>query len=427
MLSVVLKRLRRRHGRPPLGARLAALGLPAFLTVAGPGILAGLSDDDPAGITTYSIMGARFGYELLWVLALATGALVVFHELAARIGLVTGKGLLTLVGARYGLPAAVTVALALVVANIGTTAAEFAGVAASLELAGVGREVSVPAAAVGVSALVLRGSFHRVEHVLLALSAVFVAYVVSGILAGPDWGAVAHGLSVPSLPDGPGALVVVTAAVGTTLAPWGLAFIQSYAVDKRLRVDQLRYERVDVIAGAVMTGVIGMFVVIACAATLHPGGSTIDSARDAAVALEPLAGGLAATLFAAGLLGCALLAAAVLPLATAYSVSEALGREHGLDDPVREAPVFYAAYGVVVVVGAGIVLIPGISLIGVLFVSQVLNAVLLVPLLVALIRIGGDAEIMGEHRNGRRKQALAVAAASVVGLSLAALVAASFS
>jgi Mn2+/Fe2+ NRAMP family transporter len=422
MLSVAVKRLRRRHGRAPLGARLwAALGLPALLAVAGPGILAGLSDDDPAGITTYSIMGARFGYELLWVLALATAALVVFHELAARIGLVTGKGLLALVRERYGGWTAAVVVLALVAANLGTTAAEFAGVAASLEIAGVGREVSVPLAAVGISALVLRGSFHRIEHVLLLLGAVFVTYIVSGILAQPDWAAVGHGLTVPSVPAGSG--VVIAAAVGTTLAPWGLAFIQSYAVDKRLRADQLGYERVDVIAGAVMTGVIGAFVVIACAATLHATGKTIDSARDAAVGLEPLAGGLAAALFATGLLGCALLAAAVLPLSTAYSVSEALGREHALDDSFREAPAFYATFGAVVLVGAGIVLVPGISLIGILYVSQVVNAVLLVPLLVVLIRIGGDAGALGANRNGWKGTALALAAAGVVALSLVALVA----
>ncbi len=425
MLSSALNRLRLRHGRPPLGAGLAALGLPAFLTVAGPGILAGLSDDDPAGITTYSIMGARFGYELLWVLVLATGALVVFHELAARIGLVTGKGLLALVRERYGRPVGGIVIVALVTANVGTTAAEFAGVAASLELAGVSREISVPVAALAVSIVVLRGSFHRVEHVLLLLSAVFVTYVVSGILAGPDWGSVAHGLVVPSVPQERGALVVIAAAVGTTLAPWGPAFIQSYAVDKRLRADQLGAERVDVIAGAVMTGVIGAFVVIACAATLHATGRTIDDARDAATGLEPLAGNLAAGLFAVGLLGCALLAAAILPLSTAYSVSEALGREHGLDNSFRAAPVFYSAFGAVVVLGAGIVLIPGISLIGILFVSQVVNAVLLVPILVVLVRIGSDAEVMGEHRNGWKGLALACAAAAVVGLSLVALAAAS--
>jgi len=392
--------------------------------VLGPGLLAGLSDDDPAGITTYSILGARFGYELLWVLLLATGALIVFHELAARMGLVTGRGLVSLVRGRYGRRTTVAVVGALLVANLGTTAAEFAGVAASLELAGVSRYVSVPIAAVGVSVLALRGSFHRIEHVLLLVGAVFSTYIVSGFLAGPEWSSVARGLVVPSLPAGGQALVVSAATVGTTLAPWGLAFIQSYAVDKRLHATELRYERIDVVAGAVMTGVIGAFVVIACAATLHATGRTIEDARDAAVGLEPLAGGLASTLFAVGLLGAALLAAAVLPLSTAYSMSEALGHEAALDDSLREAPFFYGTYGVVVTVGAAVVLVPGLPLIGILFFTQVVNAILLVPLLVVMILIARDREVMGDYRNGGFGQALAYAAAALVGLSLVALVAA---
>ena len=185
----------------------------------GPGLLAGLSDDDPAGITTYSILGARFGYGLLWVVVLATGALIVFHGLAARMGLVTGKGLVALVRERFGRVATIAVVSALLVGNVGTTAAEFAGVAASLDLAGVTRYVSVPVAAVAVSTLVLRGSFHRVEHILLLLGGVFITYIASGFLADPDWGEVAQGLVVPSLPSEHGSTVVIAATIGTTLAP----------------------------------------------------------------------------------------------------------------------------------------------------------------------------------------------------------------
>ena len=245
----------------------------ALLAVVGPGLLAGLSDDDPAGITTYSILGADYGYQLLWVLALSTAALVVFHELGVRLGIVTGKGLLTLVRERYGGRAAGLVLGALVIANTGTLCAEFAGVAAAMDLlGGMSRYLSVPLAAIGVSALVLRENFRHVEHFLLALSSVFVAYIVSGLLAHPDWGAAAKGLVVPGIPLTRDALLVAVATVGTTLAPWGLAFIQSYAVDKRLHVKDLRYERIDVIVGAVLTGVIGLFVVVACAATLHAQG-----------------------------------------------------------------------------------------------------------------------------------------------------------
>ena len=234
--------------------------LAAFLAVLGPGILAGLSDDDPGGITTYAILGADHGYRLLWVLAAATAMLILFHAMAVRLGAVTGQGIAGLVRERYGVRIGGAVVLALVVANLGTTCAEYAGVAAALGLAGVPRGVSVPAAAVLVTGLVVYGRFARVEHVLLALASLLSTYVLAGVLAGPDWGAVGHGLVVPSL-DLTGAVVLaITATVGTTIAPWGLAFIQSYAVDKRLRPDDLGYERVDGVVGAVLTGVIGPFV-----------------------------------------------------------------------------------------------------------------------------------------------------------------------
>jgi NRAMP (natural resistance-associated macrophage protein)-like metal ion transporter len=394
----------------------------ALLAVVGPGLLAGLSDDDPAGITTYSILGAKYGYELLWVLALSTAALIVFHELGVRLGIVTGKGLLTLVRERYGRGAAGVVISALVVANTGTLCAEFAGVAAGMNLlGGVSRYVSVPLAAIGVSALVLRGSFRRVEHFLLALSAVFVAYVISGFLAHPDWGATARGLVVPSIPLTRDALLVAVATVGTTLAPWGLAFIQSYAVDKRLKVKDLRYERIDVIAGAVLTGVIGLFVVVACAATLHVAGIKINDARDAATALEPLAGSAAATLFGLGFLGAALLAAAIVPLSTAYSVSETLGRRADLNDTFDEARTFYLSFVAVVLVAATIVLIPGAPLIPILFLSQALNAVLLLVILPFILSLTRDEGLMGINVLGRTDRWVTGIAFTGIAISVLAL------
>src|SRR3954451_12454554 len=267
--------------------------LAGVLGVFGPGLLAGLSDDDPAGITTYSILGAREGYSLLWVLVVSTVALVIFHEVGARMGVVTGRGLTGLARDRWGLRAAQLLLALLLVANLGTTCAELAGVAAGAGLAGIPRGVSVPLATALVAGLLVRGSFHRVEHVLLALGTVFVTYIAAAILAHPDWGAAAKGLVVPTLPGTRDGLLLVVATIGTTLAPWGLAFIQSYAVDKHLVTAQLRTERVDVIIGAVLTGIIGGFVVIACAATLHPRGVPVDDASQAAEALRPAAGGLA--------------------------------------------------------------------------------------------------------------------------------------
>ena len=408
-------------------ALLGAGGVAALLAVIGPGLLAGLSDDDPAGITTYSILGAKYGYELIWVLVLSTAALIVFHELGVRLGIVTGKGLLTLVRERYGIHAARVVLAALVIANAGTLCAEFAGVVAGSELLfGISRYLSVPLAAIGVSLLVLRENFHRVEHFLLALSSVFVAYVISGFLAHPDWGAAAKGAVVPDLPLTRDALLVAVATVGTTLAPWGLAFIQSYAVDKRLRVPDLTFERVDVIIGAVLTGVIGLFVIVACAATLHARGIDVNDARDAAVALEPLAGDAAATLFGLGFLGAALLATAIVPLSTAYSVSETFGRKADLDDSFSEAPVFYLSFAAVVVIAGAVVLIPGAPLIQILFLSQALNAVLLLVLLPFVRRLGRDRELMGEHALGRWGRlttgiALAVIVVSVLALGALAI------
>jgi NRAMP (natural resistance-associated macrophage protein)-like metal ion transporter len=396
-------------------------GLVALAAVVGPGVLAGLSDDDPAGITTYSILGADHGYRLLWILLLSTVALVIFHELGARMGCVTGQGLAGLIRERYGVRLAALALLALVIANIGTTCAEFAGVAASLGMAGITRYLSVPLAALGVSLLVLRGSFHRIEHVLLALGAVFTTYVISGVLAGPDWSSAARGLVVPHLPLTRDAILLATATVGTTLAPWGLAFIQSYAVDKRLSPRELGYERVDVVVGALMTGVIGAFVVVACAATLHSQGRSINDAADAAVALEPLAGSLASTLFGAGLLGAALLAASILPLSTAYSVGEAFGYESALDDRLRDAPLFYGTYAVVVAIAVAIVLAPGAPLVPILYLTQALNALLLLPLLFFIHGISRDPDLMGDHANGPLGATASVVTIALLTLCVAAL------
>jgi Mn2+/Fe2+ NRAMP family transporter len=403
-----------------------ASALAALAAVVGPGVLAGLSDDDPAGITTYSILGADYGYSLLWVLLLSTVALVIFHELGARTGIATGQGVAGLIRDRFGVRWAALSVGALLVANLGTTCAEFAGIAAASELAGVDRLISVPIAAGVLSLLVLRGGFKRIEHVLLALATVFAAYIVAGLLAGPDWGAAGEGLVVPRMPGGSAALVAVTATIGTTLAPWGLAFIQSYAVDKRLSPGQLRPERIDVVTGSVMTGVIAFFVVVASAATLHADGRSIDDAADAAVALEPFAGEFASALFGAGLLGAALLAASILPLSTAYSVSEFFGYEAALDDPPREAPFFYGTYVLVVGVAVVVVLSAGTDLIPILYLTQALNAILLPPLLVLMWRIGRDPLVMGSLVTSRalslgQLAALAAVVASVIGLGASAL------
>ena len=395
--------------------------LAVFAAVVGPGLLAGLSDDDPAGITTYSVLGARYGYQLLWVLLLSTIALVVFHGLAARMGVVTGQGVIGLIRERFGIRAGTVALIGLVAANLGTTCAEYAGVAAGMSLFGVPSYVSVPTAAVVISSLVLGGNFHRVEHVLTALATVFVAYVAAGLLSDPDWGAAGRGLLVPSMPLDRGAVLIATATVGTTLAPWGLSFIQSYAVDKKLSLRDLGYERLDVVIGAVLTGVIGFFVVVSCAATLEPRGIRISSAEDAARALEPAVGPLAQVLFAGGLVGAAVLAAAILPLSTTYSICEYVGAEAAIDDTFAEAKTFHVGFLAITAGAAAIVCVPGAPLVPILLLSQVLNAVLLLPLLVFMYRLGRDRDLMAEQRTGNWLALMHLLTIGLVGVCIAAL------
>ena len=380
----------------PKKIRIAAL-----LAVMGPGVIAGLSDDDPAGITTYSVLGAKYGYQLLWVLVASTAALIIFQDLGARIGVVTRQGMIGLIRQKYGARSGTLSAGALILANIGTMTAEFAGIAAAGQLFGLSKYVSVPIAALLVSFLVLRNSFSRVEKIFFLISGVFIAYVIAGFMSHPDWGSALHGAVVPSMPFTQDAVFIATATFGTTLAPWGLAFIQSYAVDKRLTRDDLKLLRVDVWTGSILTGVIGFFVVVTCAATLNKNGIQINDAADAAKALEPLAGTLAKELFAIGLIGAALLAASILPLSTAYSVSDLTGRPAALDDSPREAPLFYATFAVITTLSAILILIPGAPLIKILVFTQILNAVLLLPLLIYMYGISRDERLMGEFTSTR--------------------------
>ncbi len=375
----------------PKKIRLAAL-----LAVMGPGLIAGLSDDDPAGITTYSVLGAKYGYQMLWVLVASTIALVVFQDLGARIGVVTRQGMIGLVRQKYGARSGTLSASALILANIGTMTAEFAGIAAAGQLFGLSKYFTVPIAALLVSFLVLRGTFARVEKVFFLVSGVFFAYIIAGFLAHPDWGKAFTGVVTPTMPFTRDAIYIATATLGTTLAPWGLAFIQSYAVDKRLSRDDLKLLRVDVWTGSLLTGVIGFFVIVTCAATLNKQGITIDDASKAAQALKPLAGNLAKDLFAIGLIGAALLAASILPLSTAYSVSDLTGRPASLDDSPREAPLFYATFSAITLLSAILILLPGAPLITILVASQILNAVLLLPLLIYMYGISRDKRLMGE-------------------------------
>jgi Mn2+/Fe2+ NRAMP family transporter len=393
----------------------------ALLAVTGPGLLAGLSDDDPAGVTTYSILGAEFGYDLLWSIPLSTLLLICFHLLAVRVGLASGKGLGAVIRDRHGARAGMLVAGFFVLANFGTICAEFAGVAAAGSLANIPPWFSSSLAAVFVIVLVVAASFHRVEHVLLAISTLLAAYIAAALLADPDWHAVATGLVSPSGGLDRAAIVAVTATLGTTLAPWGLAFVQSYAVDKGLTHRDWPAERVEVTIGSILTGVIGLFIAVTCAAVLFPKGVTITDARDAAAALEPLAGQHAALLFGVGLVGAALLGAAIVPLSTAYTVSEGFGRRGDLDDPPGRDRFFYGVFVASVVLAASIVAIPGVPLVPLIYASQVVNAIFLPPLMVMLVLLNRDRRVVGEQRIGRIAAGVSYLGVLVVVAALVAL------
>jgi Mn2+/Fe2+ NRAMP family transporter len=385
-------------------SRLRAAGLgafAAFLAVLGPGLLAGLSDDDPAGITTYSVLGADHGYRLLWIIPASTILLVQFHLMAMRIGAASGKGFVGAIRVRWGHRWGYFAVVGLVLANFGTICAEYAGIAAACSLVGIPSWISVPISAVLISLVVVLGSFHRVERVLLVVSATLALYIVDGIMAKPDWSVVWHNALVPNMPQDTADWIAVAATLGTTLAPWGLAFIQSYAVDKKITLANLRFERVDVVIGSLLTGVIGLAIAVACAATLHRAGVHIDDAGDAAIALRPLAGSFATVLFGAGLLGASLLAAAIVPLATAYSIAEGAGSPASLDLDTRHFRLFYVAFVVLTAVAASVVSLPGLPLIPLIYSSQVVNAVMLPLHVVALQLLARDPAIMGDARSGR--------------------------
>ena len=328
--------------------------------------------------------------------------------MAVRIGAATGKGFVAAIRDYWGKHWGYFAAVGLVFANFGTICAEYAGVSAALGLINVHPWLSSPVAAMIISTVVVFGSFHRVERVLLAISATLTLYIVNGVLASPNWGDVLHYSVIPHLPNNHLGWIALAATLGTTLAPWGLAFIQSYAVDKKITVANLRWERVDVVIGSVLTGVIGVAIAVACAATLYTAGVHIETASDAAAALKPLAGSFATLLFGVALLGASLLAAAIVPLATAYSIAEGIGAPASLDLDSKHFQFFYAAFLLLTAAAASVVSIPGLPLIPLIYSSQLVNAVLLPLHVIALLLLARNANIIGEAKIGQGAQIAAV-------------------
>lgn len=372
-----------------------------FLAVLGPGIITSNVNNDAGGIATYSIAGADFGYTLLWAIIPAITLLIIIQEMSARMGAVTGKGLADLIRENFGVKITFYIMSALLLANVGNTVAEFAGVAASLEIFGVSKYITVPLAALFVWFLVVMGTYKSVEKVFLIACLFYITYIVSGFLSEPDWGEVITQTVKPEFHFSSVYLYMLLGIIGTTIAPWQQFYLQSSVVEKGVDVSTYRQCRWDVIVGCIVAGIVVYFIVVACASTLFKSGVHITSAADAALALRPLAGEYCSLLFAFGLFSASLFAASVLPLATAYYVCEGLGWEAGVDKTFKEARQFYILYTAIIVVGAVIVLVPSFPLLFIMVLSQVINGVLLPFILIFVLILINKVDLMGEFVNGK--------------------------
>ena len=397
-----------------------------FLAVLGPGFITANVDNDSGGILTYSQAGAQFGYTLLWTMIPITLALIVVQEMCARMGVVTGKGLSDLIREEFGLRITFVIMILLVIVNFGNVVAEFSGIAGSMQLFHVSKYLSVPICALVVWALVVKGDYKSVEKVFLAASVFYIAYIVTGVLSGPDWHlAMVETVKLPSRSvwSNKAYVYMTVGVIGTTITPWMQFYLQSSIVEKGITVRQYKASRLDVIVGSIFTDVVAWFIVVACAATLFTHGMRdIAVPSDAAEAMKPLAGQYAFILFAAGLFNASLFAASILPLSTAYTVCEGLGFESGLDKSFREAPFFYWFYSSLIVLGAAVVLIPNFPLVKFIILSQVLNGVLLPIVLIFMLRLINKHELMGKYTNSHWFNVVAwLTAVIVIGLSLVML------
>jgi len=394
-----------------------------FLAVIGPAIITSSAGNDAGGIATYAIAGASYGYALLWSLLLITFGTAIVQEMAARMGTVSGKGLSALIREEFGVRAAFFAMLGLLVANIGTTMAEFAGIAAGLELFGISKYISVPVAAILIWWLVTRGSYGTVEKTLLVLCSALFAYIASGFIVGPPWGQVLQRTLIPSLCSDSNYILLLIASFGTTLTPWMQFYLQSSVTEKGITLRDYPYTRLEVVFGTLFASLVAWFIIVTTATTLFAHGISVESAADAARALAPLAGGYASALFAVGLVGASTLAAVVLPISTAYAVCEAFGWERGVSKNFEEASLFYGLYAGILAIGAAAILIPGIPLMPVMMLSQVVNGLLLPVILFLMIKLANSQRIMGNHVNGRLSNAVAWFTAVFVALTTAALLA----
>ena len=384
------------------------------LAAMGPGIITAMAGNDAGGISTYSTAGANFGFATLWVIPLMCIMLALVELTAAKMGAVTGKGFAALIRERFGIRLTALAMAALLIGNIATVFSEFAGIASGMEMFGVSRYLSVPVAAVVVWVLIVGGSYKRVQNVIMALSLVFLTYVIAAFMAEPDWEEAALATFVPTLEGSPAYIAVVIAMIGTTIAPWMMFFNQSNVVEKGMEPSELPLQKVDVISGTLAACLVAWFIIVTTGSVLFPQGVQINSAADAAAALEPFAGHYAKALFAVGLISASFLAACVLPLTTAFVICEAFGWEAGVSFKWSEAPLFKGIITAAILLGAVVVLIPNLDLLAMMLTSQFVNGVILPILLTFMALIASDARIMGAYRLGKIGQALLWALVGVV-------------
>ena len=375
--------------------------LALFFALIGPGIITSNVDNDAGGITTYSLAGAQFGLSLLWILIPITIALIIIQEMCARMGVVSGKGLSDLIRERFGAKITFYLMIALFLTNLGNTISEFAGVAASMEIFGLSKYISVPVSAFFVWWLVVKGNYKSVEKVFLVACLFYLSYIISGFMGKPDWSLIGTALITPTVKLDPAFLTMAVGIIGTTIAPWMQFYLQSSVVDKGLKAEDYQYTRMDVIVGSFMVNIVAFFIILLCAITLFQNGIRIETAKDAALALAPLAGKYCALLFAFGLLNASLFAASILPLSTSYTICEAFGWESSLNRKFVEAPQFYGLYTLMIFLGAGIILFPNMPLISIMYYSQVLNGMMLPFILIFMLLLINDRRIMGDYVNGR--------------------------
>ena len=372
-----------------------------ILGIIGPGIITSTVDNDAGGIATYSIAGAHFGYSLLWTLIPITILLIIVQEMVARLGAVTGKGLADLIRENFGIRITFFIMVGLIIANLFITISEFAGIAAAGEMFGLSRYILVPLTALFVWFLILKLNYKVLEKFFLFMILFYVAYIISGFMAKPDWGPVLKELVVPHLQFSRAYLFLLIAVIGTTITPWMQFYLQSSIVEKGIRKKEYKYSKWDVIVGSITTDVVTFFIIVTCATVLFTNGVRIESAVDVAQALRPLAGQYASLLFVLGFFGAALFGAFILPLSTSFYVCEAFGWESGVNKKFKDAKSFYILLGLITFISAAIILIPKIDLLYIILLAQFVNGIILPVILIVILKLINNKELMGEYKNSR--------------------------